>query len=468
MRHVAVLACAAIVTVGVAMASTAGARDLKAEAAQQVVVQLHSGDVDTLDELIERLAQAGIEAQKTDRIPQRPVYLLTITSGTPQQAVAQLSERPEVVFAELNYPVSSDPRLYDPATKAKLNSVLAIGDGMTCIDNNADCEPQAVRELLRLEMAHRLSRGSGVRVAVLDTGADFDHVDFESVNFGVQRDVIDDDFVAMEEGDEVTNIDDFGVSSVGHGTHVTGIVHRIAPAAQLMVGRILDPNGIGTTWLTAKGIFWAIDPYGDGQANTGAHVINLSLDTRANTKVLRLAANVVTCSEVPNRNVWVSDDARCFGAEHLQAVVVAAAGNDASGSIQMFPAAYSDVPGLMAVAASDNRETLVRAPAYFTNSGTYVDLAAPGYGILSQFYDGSRATISGTSMAAPIVAGLAALVRSQNPGPNGWSPAAVAIRIRSRAVSMCGPNAPANFKHVDVAATVDTAAASLGPCPLTK
>jgi hypothetical protein len=78
-----------------------------------------------------------------------------------------------VEFAEVNQLVSSDPWLHDDS-HAKLNSVLAIGDGATCIDG-PNCEPKAVKELLRLDKAHTQSTGLGVRVAVLDTGTDWNH-----------------------------------------------------------------------------------------------------------------------------------------------------------------------------------------------------------------------------------------------------------------------------------------------------
>jgi len=454
---------AAILSVGVAAAGGASAESLKEQAARQVV--LHVTNEAQLESILQELRNANFQVDVVDRIPRRPLFLLNIgPSKTAQQAVASLNDCTGVEFAELNYLVSSDPWLREPGSKAKLNSVLAIGDGMTCIGDQGqeDCEPQAVNELLRLDLAHLSSTGAGVRVAVLDTGVDPNHPDFAGLALLAQRDFIDNDDDATEGGTAITDIDDFGPSSVGHGTHVTGIVRRVAPDADLMVGRVLDPTGTGTTWLTAKGIFWAMDPFDNGNPNAGAHVINLSLDTRADTQVLRLSSNVVTCNAVPARQAWKDDRRRCSDA-HLQAVMVAAVGNDASSNARLYPAAYSYfVPGMLAVAASDNRPTLVRAPAFFTNSGTYVDVAAPGYGIRSQFFDDSLAWISGTSMAAPMVSGLAALVRGIGPNPNDWNANVVVDRIRTRGVKMCGT--PTTFTHVDVAATVD-GAASLGPCP---
>jgi subtilisin family serine protease len=455
---------AVVVMLGIAAAGGANAETLEEQAARQVVVHLTSEN--ERQQMLNALYAANIAVEAIEQIPGRPVYLLTIeVTSTAQEAVNVLNECSAVEFAELNYLVNSDPWLYEPGSEAKLNSVLAIGDGMTCIADNGrqDCEPEAVNDLLRLASAHKMSTGTGVRVAVLDTGIDPDHPGFGGMELRAQRDFIDNDDDVTEGGTEITDIAQYGPFSVGHGTHVSGIVRRVAPNAELMVGRVLDPTGTGTTWLTAKGIFWAIDPHGNGHYDSGAHVINLSLDTRTDTQVLRLASNVATCKALPDNNVWARDYRRCT-VEKLRAVIVAAVGNDASGDARLYPAAYSYfIPGMLAVAASDNRPTLVRAPAFFTNSGTYVDVAAPGYGIRSQFYDDSLAWISGTSMAAPMVSGLAALVRSVGGKPNNWSPQAVVDRIRTRGVKMCGT--PMTFTHVDVAATVVDGAAPLGPCP---
>lgn len=459
--HGAVLVRAAVVALGVATAGGVHAQTLAQQTAREVV--LHLKNADSLGPVRDELTAAN---DVVDQIPRRPVYLLRFQSATDaQQAVSILKDCTDVVFAELNQLVTSDPWLHKPDNEAVLNSVLAIGEGMNCLGDGGskDCEPQAVEDLLRLDVAHPVSTGSGVRVAVLDTGYDPDHRHFFDMAVAAERDFIDRKDEATEGGTPVRRIEDFGPSSVGHGTHVTGIVHRVAPHAELMIGRVLDPSGAGTTWWTAKGIFWAIDPNADDHFGDGAHVVNLSLDTRADTETLRLAAGVVSCHAVPQTGAWQANITRCTD-QMRQTVIVAAAGNDASSNAKLYPAAYSHfMPGLLAVAASDNRPSLVRAPAFFTNSGVYVDVAAPGYGIYSQFFDDSVAWISGTSMAAPMVSGLAALVRSYSAG--SWRASAIVDRIRTRSVKMCGPNAPTNFRHIDVAATID-AAEPLGDCPL--
>lgn len=443
-------------------ATGANAQSLKKTVKKQVVVQL--ADTAYLNPMLQYLRnQLGYRPTVVDKIPARPVYLLSVKEADVVTTVDLLNDREqEVVFSERNELVQLYDWLRDPVTQAKRNSVFAIGATVTW------SEPAAVAGLLRLSVAHTFSRGAGMRVAILDTGSDLDHPDFIAAPdpvtfpaFGLQ-DFIDNDADPTEGGTPITNIADYGhPSNVGHGTHVSGIVHRVAPEAALMIGRVLDPTGTGTTWLAAKGIFWAVDPNADGLATSdGAHVINLSLATPVDTMVVRLATNVVTCASVPAAGMGFSVDRTRCGLQGpgkpFSAVVVAAAGNDASSTLLEYPAAYATA-GLIAVAASDNNPGLERKLAFFSNSGAFVDVAAPGAGISSQFFDDQYAHISGTSMAAPMVSGLAALLRATR---GAWTAANVASTIKSRAVTMCDGSA---FRHIDVAGTLG--AAPLGACP---
>ncbi|OGF74634.1 hypothetical protein A3E06_02860 [Candidatus Giovannonibacteria bacterium RIFCSPHIGHO2_12_FULL_44_42] len=227
------------------------------------------------------------------------------------------------------------------------------------------------------------SRGTSVKVAVIDTGIDKDHADLTgNIKGGVN-------FVAPNSGPPWTRVVDPEKwdDDNGHGTHVAGIVAAadneigvigVAPEAHLWAVKVLDRNGSGYTSDVIDGITWAM--------NNGMQVINMSLGTASDIQAMHDAVDAAYAAGV---------------------VIVAAAGNsgDGDGSTNevIYPAKYSSV---IAVAATDNNDLI----AYFSSDGAEVELAAPGVSIRSTWNDGLYNTISGTSMASPHVAGAVALV----------------------------------------------------------
>jgi thermitase len=249
-----------------------------------------------------------------------------------------------------------------------------------------------------------------VTIAIIDTGVDLDHPDLQA-NLLSGYDYVDDDS-APEDGN-------------GHGTNVAGIsaaalngigVAGVAPTARLLPVRVLDESGSGYLSDIAAGIVYAADR---------AEVLNLSLGGASSSQTMLNAINYA-----------VSTQGR---------LVVAAAGN--CGDIYysyngcsylnqpLYPAAYSNV---MAVAATTSAD----ARASFSNKGAYVDIAAPGSYIYNTYYGNSYAYVSGTSQAAPHVAGLAALVWAQNPG---YTAAEVWSRITATAVDLGAAGVDASF-----------------------
>ncbi|MCM3186898.1 S8 family peptidase [Priestia megaterium] len=210
-----------------------------------------------------------------------------------------------------------------------------------------------------------------IKIAIVDTGIQLNHPEL-SIKLWPGYNFV--------EGNLVPN------DGNGHGTHVAGIaaaltenglgIAGMAPSASLIPVRALDNSGNGLLSNIANAITYS--------TNAGAKVINLSLGSSQSSITLENAVNYAW-----NQGV----------------VVIAAAGNEAS-STPTYPAAYQNV---IAVASTDNNDQ----KSDFSNFGTWVDVAAPGSTILSTYIGSYYAYLSGTSMAAPHVAGLAALLAAQ-------------------------------------------------------
>jgi subtilisin family serine protease len=192
-------------------------------------------------------------------------------------------------------------------------------------------------------------------------------------------------------------------SLIGHGTSVAGIAAATtnngigiaggAWDARVLPVKVLNAQGNGSVLQVAAGIVWAVDD--------GARVVNLSLGSPSGALGLCDAVNY---------------------ADSRGALVVAAAGNSGTGT-RYFPAAC---PGAVAVSATDSNGDF----AYFSTFGPQVDLAAPGVDVISTSNDGSYDYGSGTSLAAPMVSAVAALVMAQHPD---WSPGRVAAQLEETA-----------------------------------
>jgi thermitase len=345
--------------------------------ANQLLVRFRPGT--SREEMAALHARYG--AQVIAEIPQLGVQVLRLYDAT-TVAVTAYQANQQVQYAEPNYlaEILGAPDPVQPPT--------ALGAGPAAQVNDPLFGQQWHHVKIHSPEAWDRSRGQGVTVAIVDTGVACNHADLAG------KCVAGYDFVNMDADPR----DDHG-----HGTHVAGIsaaathngvgVAGVGYDARIMPMKALGATGNGGHASIASAITWAAD--------NGAQVINMSLGGPFTSSTLRNAVAYAI-----GRGV----------------TVVAAAGNDNT-SNPTYPAAYPDVIGISATTQSDGR-------ASFSNYGTYIDVAAPGVGIMSSVMSGSYQAWSGTSMASPVAAGLAALLKAQD---MGRSPAQITQIMQSTA-----------------------------------
>jgi thermitase len=302
-------------------------------------------------------------------------------SQTPSEEVLQTLRANSVVeFVEPNYKITNKYTMSDPRTRDQQGLAVA-----------------------NLAKAWDITFGDPkIVIAVVDTGIDLKHPDLKNK--------------LVEGYNVITQGKTPPMDDNGHGTHASGIaaaesnnkigIAGVAPKCKLMPIKALDAKGSGDIFNVALGLIWAVDH--------GARVLNLSLGGPKN-ETLKRAVDYALAKNV---------------------VVVTAMGNDGKNS-KAYPAAF---PGVISVGAVD----FDKQKADFSNFGDWISVAAPGVQIMSTMptykttmtefekeegYD----YLDGTSMACPIVAGIAALVLSRNPG---YTPAEVKERIQSTATDV--------------------------------
>jgi subtilisin family serine protease len=372
-----------------------GAADpAQAAAREEVIVKLNT-DLTTIEIINSKYGSITID----DYFASIGVYLLKPPDGNYAETFAQelLKDSPQngVVYAERNYVAGApEPPAGDGRMKARAISNL-----------KQDSTNKYAAEYLNLSCAARISTGKGVTVAVLDTGAQLNHPALTANFSGVRRyDFVDNDTKPSEILD--ANGDGKRDSLAGHGTHMAGIVDRVAPVAKIMPLRVLDSRGRGKVYTIAKAVSFA--------ERNETEVMNLSLGSS-------------------QRSVLLQDT---IGHAIDRGAVVAAAAGNSDAATPHYPAAGNyragislsppSTAGLLAVTSVvsfvDDRGYEYERKSDFANYGEWVSIAAPGenyepannvwYGIRSAFPIDKYANWSGTSMATPFISGQAALIRS--------------------------------------------------------
>jgi subtilisin family serine protease len=234
------------------------------------------------------------------------------------------------------------------------------------------------------------TEGKGIVVAVIDTGIDYNHPALGG-GFGPAFRVIG--------GHDFVNNDEDPMDDFGHGTHVAGIIGGngggvlgVAPEVSFLAYKVLDSNGSGNDSDIIAGIERAADPNGDGNPSDHADVANMSLgrpgspdDPVSKAVDVGSAAGVVFCI---------------------------AAGNSGAFYTISTPA---NAPSAITVGATDLDDKIAAFSSEGPVDGTFAikpEVVAPGVAIVSAKAGGGTLTASGTSMATPHIAGVAALLRA--------------------------------------------------------
>jgi hypothetical protein len=304
-----------------------------------------------------------------EQIPALNTQVISVNPDLLLEMLTKFQQCPGVVYAEPNVMVHSSDTIPDDTYWSRQYGQVAI----------------------RSPQGWDFSTGStSVILAVIDSGVDLSHPDLGG------KIVAGYDFV---NGDSTPQDDN------GHGTHVAGIaaavsnnnygVAGVSWGARIMPLKILDSSGSGSSSDAATAIIWAAD--------NGASVINMSFGSSSPASVMADAVNYAFSKGV---------------------TIVAASGNDGANEVY-YPARYNHV---IAVGATDSKNTRT----YYSNYGNDLDLMAPGDGIYSTIL-GGFAYKSGTSMASPFVAGLAALLAGL---PGGNSPENVEQAMESSALDL--------------------------------
>jgi len=318
---------------------------------REILVLVNATEADEIAARLAREHNVTAEPRVPLALLDGVIVRLRLRPGQSLEALlAAISADPDVELAQPNY----DYRVSKKSKKA----------------TSPQTAPQYAGETIRLEEAHRLARGQGVTIAVIDTAIDADHPELGGTIAGM--------FDAVGTGKAAPE---------PHGTEIAGILVArakltgVAPEAKLLSVRAFSGGKAkpaqSTSLKLLKGIDWAFD--------AGARIMNMSFAGPMDPLLERIIK----------------------AAAEKGVIVIAAAGNEGPKAPPVYPAAYPDV---IAVTATDEKDKLYAK----ANRGDYISVAAPGVDIIAPGLKGSYALSSGTSMAAAHVSGVAALLLERN------------------------------------------------------
>ena len=311
--------------------------------------------------------------------------LFIIRSQEPVEVlINRLNSDDEIIFAEPNYKAS----------------IAQIPNDPDFTSNGFDEEKQWYLPKINAPDAWDITTGSeNVVIAILDTGINYNHPDLSAkmwTHGEIPSNGQDDDgngYIDDVNGYDFVNYDSNPMDDHGHGTKVASVaaastnnamgIAGVSWVSPLMAVKVMDDNGLGDFANIAQGLIYAVD--------NGASIVNMSLGTL----ILSKASISLTMDEA-------------IDYAYKQGVtMVAAAGNNGISSIS-YPASNNKV---ISIGATDSQDML----ASFSNYGSGLDLVAPGVYIRTASLSNGYTYSSGTSAAAPVVSGVAALIKSVTP-----------------------------------------------------
>ena len=326
------------------------------------------------------------------------LYALTLNPGEKvEDKVLELMSNPDVELAQPNYLYHASVVPDDPSFGKQWDLLNAVNPGVD----------------MHMPEAWDVTTGSaGVVVGVIDTGIDYLHPDL-APNLWVNPVEVPGDGVDNDGDGYVDDL--YGINAItgsgdpadddGHGTHVSGTIGAVGN------------NGSGVTgvnWNVRIMALKFLDNTGTGSTSDAIECINYAVRMKQAGVNIRVLNNSWGGSPGDPDDPALEQAISSAGANDILFVV--AAGNEGNDNDfrPTYPAS-SPAPNVMAVAATDDTDTLASWSNYGVSS---VAVAAPGVGIFSTWPGGTYKTESGTSMAAPHVSGLAALILSHSPGMN--------------------------------------------------